>query len=64
MGIYEVVPGLVNGFHGAVELPDGRYLGGGQVGRPFTYGCIMSLDSNAIDLYNWAEEGVVVEIRQ
>jgi hypothetical protein len=64
MGIYEVVPGLVNGFHGAVELPDGRYLGGGQVGRPFTFGCIMSLEDNAIQLYEWAEDGVVVEIRQ
>ena len=64
MGIYEVVPGLVNGFHGAVELPNGRYLGGGQVGRPYTYGCIMSLEENAIALYNWAEDGVIVEIRQ
>ncbi len=64
MGIYEIVPGLMNGFHGAVELPNGTYLGGGQVGRPFTYGCIMSLEENAIELYNWAEEGVVVEIRQ
>lgn len=64
MGLYEAVPGLMNGFHGAVELPDGRYLGGGNVGRPFTFGCIMSLEENAIALYNWAEEGVVVEIRQ
>ncbi|GAB4571101.1 MAG: L,D-transpeptidase family protein [Anaerolineae bacterium] len=64
MGIYEVVPGLVNGFHGAVELPNGGYLGGGQVGRPYTFGCIMSLEENAKLLYDWAEEGVVVEIRQ
>jgi len=64
MGIYEAVPGLMNGFHGAVELPNGRYLGDGQVGRPFTFGCIMSQEDNAILLYNWAEEGTVVEIRQ
>ncbi len=64
MGIYEVIPGLMNGFHGAVELPNGGYLGGGQVGRPYTYGCIMAVEENAIQLYNWAEEGVVVEIRQ
>ncbi len=64
MGVYEAVPGLMNGFHGAVELPDGRYLGGGNVGRPYTFGCIMSLEENAINLYNWAEQGVVVEIRQ
>ncbi len=63
MGIYEAVPGLMNGFHGAVELPNGRYLGGGQVGQPFTYGCIMSQADNAELLYNWAEEGVIVEIR-
>ncbi len=64
MGIYEAVPGLMNGFHGAVELPNGRYLGDGQVGRPFTFGCIMSQDDNAYKLYTWAEEGVIVEIRQ
>lgn len=64
MGIYEVIPGLMNGFHGAVELPNGGYLGGGQVGRPYTYGCIMAVEENAIQLYNWAEEGVIVEIRQ
>ena len=64
MGIYEAVPGLMNGFHGAVELPNGRYLGGGNVGRPYTFGCIMSLDDNAISLYDWAEAGVIVEIRE
>jgi hypothetical protein len=62
MGIYEVTPGLMNGFHGAVLLPNGAYLGGGNVGAPYTFGCIMSLDSNAQQLYQWAEEGTVVEI--
>ncbi|MBZ0297302.1 MAG: peptidoglycan binding domain-containing protein [Anaerolineae bacterium] len=62
MGIYEVVPGLMNGFHGAVLLPNGAYLGGGNVGAPYTFGCIMSLDSNAKLLYDWAEEGTIVEI--
>lgn len=62
MGIYEVVPGLVNGFHGAVLLPGGRYLGDGNVGRPFTYGCIMSNNDQAEQLYLWANEGTVVEI--
>ncbi|MFN8530046.1 MAG: L,D-transpeptidase family protein [Anaerolineae bacterium] len=62
MGIYEVVPGLVNGFHGAVVLPDGRYLGGGNVGSPFTYGCVMSQNDNAELLYRWADEGTIVEI--
>lgn len=62
MGIYEVFPGLVNGFHGAVLLPGGRYLGGGNVGQPYTYGCIMSENNNAEQLYRWAQQGAVVEI--
>lgn len=62
MGIYEVFPGLVNGFHGGVLLPNGAYLGGGNVGRPYTYGCVMSLNEQAELLYNWAEVGTMVEI--
>jgi LysM repeat protein len=62
MGIYEVVPGLMNGFHGAVLLPNGAYLGGGTVGYPYTYGCVMSENSNAEKLYHWADQGTVVEI--
>jgi hypothetical protein len=62
MGVYEVTPGLMNGFHGAVLLPNGAYLGGGNVGAPYTYGCIMSENSNAEQLYNWAQDGTVVEI--
>lgn len=62
MGIYEVIPGLVNGFHGAVLLPGGRYLGGGNVGQPYTYGCIMSENHNAELLYRWAQRGTIVEI--
>jgi lipoprotein-anchoring transpeptidase ErfK/SrfK len=62
MGIYEVQPGLMNGFHGAVELPNGSYLGGGNVGQPYTFGCVMSLDANAKLLYEWAEIGTPVEI--
>lgn len=62
MGIYEVVPGLVNGFHGAVLLPNGSYLGGNNVGTPYTLGCVMSRDDQARQLYEWAEEGTIVEI--
>ena len=62
MGVYEVVPGLMNGFHGAVELPNGNFLGGGGVYEPTTFGCIMSLDSQAEQLYKWAETGTMVEI--
>lgn len=62
MGIYEVQPGLVNGFHGGVLLPNGNYLGGGQVGVPYTFGCVMSRDEEARLLYEWAEVGTIVEI--
>ena len=62
MGIYEVVPGLMNGFHGAVKLPNGNLLGGGYTFEPTTFGCIMSLNSRARELYEWAETGTVVEI--
>lgn len=62
MGIYEVVPGLMNGLHGAVLLPNGGYLGGGGVYEPSTFGCIMSVDSWAKQLYEWAEIGTMVEI--
>lgn len=62
MGIYEAVPGLINGFHGAVLLPNGAYLGGGNVGEPYTFGCVMSPADQARQLYDWAEEGTVVEI--
>lgn len=62
MGIYEVIPGLMNGFHGAVLLPNGNYLGGGNVGSPFTFGCVMSQNDNARLLYEWADTGTVVEI--
>lgn len=62
MGIYEVVPGLMNGFHGAVKLPNGNLLGGGYTYEPTTFGCIMSLNSKAKELYDWAETGTVVEI--
>lgn len=62
MGIYEVSPGLVNGFHGNVLLPGGGLLGDGNVGYPNTFGCIMSDDGNAQALYLWAEDGTIVEI--
>ena len=62
MGIYEVVPGLVNGFHGAVLLPNGAFLNGGAVGFPSTFGCVMSPNDLAKALYEWAEVGTVVEI--
>lgn len=62
MGVYEVVPGLMNGFHGAVLLPNGAYLNGGATGYPSTFGCVMSPNEEAKALYDWAQQGTVVEI--
>jgi lipoprotein-anchoring transpeptidase ErfK/SrfK len=62
MGMYEIAGGVMNGFHGAVLLPNGAYLGGGNVGAPYTFGCVMSRDDEAEVLFNWAEEGVIVEV--
>jgi hypothetical protein len=62
MGMYEVGPGLMNGFHGAVLLPNGAYLGGGNVGAPYTFGCVMSRDDQGKMLYDWADDGTMVEI--
>ena len=62
MGIYEVRPGLMNGFHGAVLLPNGLYLNGNEVNEPSTLGCLMSGNENAEKLYHWAQQGTIVEI--
>ncbi|GAB1420986.1 hypothetical protein MASR2M15_11180 [Anaerolineales bacterium] len=62
MGIYDIAPNLTNGFHGAVLLPNGAYLGGGGVTQPSTFGCVMSENSNAQLLYEWADIGTTVEI--
>jgi hypothetical protein len=62
MGIYEVAPGLTNGFHGAVRLPNGGYLDGGSQQVRSTFGCVMSDNDKALQLYQWADIGTVVEI--
>lgn len=63
MGIYEPVPGLMNGFHGLPTLSNGNRLWADVLGQPASYGCIILDLANAETLYNWAEAGVVVEIR-
>jgi lipoprotein-anchoring transpeptidase ErfK/SrfK len=63
MGIYKATPDLLNGIHGLPLLSNGRRLWANVLGQPASYGCII-LDLDAAEwLYNWAEEGVVVEIR-
>ncbi len=62
LGIYESWPGFMNGFHGLPKLSNGTRLWGGILGRPASFGCIILTLEDAEWLYNWAENGVVVEI--
>jgi LysM repeat protein len=65
MGIYRPVPtaDFMNGFHGFPTRGGSRLLWTGDLGHPVTYGCILVSTENAVALYEWAEEGVVVEVR-
>jgi len=65
LGVYQPVPGsdFTNGFHGFPTRGGGQLLWENSLGRRVTYGCILLSSTNAQRLYDWAEEGVVVEIR-
>lgn len=64
MGIYRPVPSVdfMNGFHGFPSRDQRQLLWTKNLGKPITYGCIMVSSENAKALYDWADEGVVVEI--
>lgn len=66
MGIYRPVPNndFMNGFHGFPTRGGSQLLWTGNLGTRVTYGCILIHSDNAQLLYNWAEEGVVVEIQK
>lgn len=65
MGIYRPVPtsDFMNGFHGFPTRDGQNLLWTGSLGHQVTYGCILISTENAVLLYDWAEDGVVVEIR-
>jgi lipoprotein-anchoring transpeptidase ErfK/SrfK len=65
MGIYRPVPtsDFMNGFHGFPTRSGANLLWTGDLGHPVTYGCILLSSENAALLYDWAEEGVVVEVQ-
>jgi lipoprotein-anchoring transpeptidase ErfK/SrfK len=65
MGVYQPIPGadFTNGFHGFPTRGGGQLLWENSLGRRVTYGCILLSSGNARQLYEWAEQGVVVEIR-
>lgn len=64
MGIYRPVPGsdFMNGFHGFPTRDGANLLWTNNLGTKVTYGCILLSNENIALLYDWAEEGVVVEI--
>ncbi len=66
MGIYRPVPTseFMNGFHGFPTRGQAQLLWTGDLGRRVTYGCILLSSENAQLLYEWAEEGVVVEVQR
>jgi lipoprotein-anchoring transpeptidase ErfK/SrfK len=65
IGIYQPVPGaeFTNGFHGFPTRGGGQLLWENNLGTRVTYGCVLLSNQHVQILYDWAEEGVVVEIR-
>jgi LysM repeat protein len=62
LGIYHATPNLLNGIHGLPLLSNGVRLWADVLGSPASYGCII-LDLEAAErLFEWAEDGVIVEI--
>ncbi|MFN2137341.1 MAG: L,D-transpeptidase, partial [Candidatus Promineifilaceae bacterium] len=55
---------FMNGFHGFPTRDGFNLLWTGDLGHPVTYGCILLSSENAQQLYDWADEGVVVEIQR
>ena len=64
LGIYEAWPGFMNGIHGLPKLSNGVRLWANILGKPASYGCIILDTKPSKWLYDWAENGVVVEIRR
>jgi lipoprotein-anchoring transpeptidase ErfK/SrfK len=63
MGIYQGWPGFWNGIHGLPTLSSGVRLWESVLGRKASYGCVILTLQAAETVYNWAEDGVVVEIK-
>lgn len=63
LGVYEAWPGFMNGIHGLPRLSNGTRLWRNILGKPASYGCIIMDLDEAEWLYNWAEAGVIVDIR-
>jgi lipoprotein-anchoring transpeptidase ErfK/SrfK len=66
VGFYRPVPtsDFMNGFHGFPKRGGTQLLWTNSLGRPATYGCILTNTDNAKLLYDWAQDGVIVEVRK
>ncbi len=66
MGVYQPIPSadFTNGFHGFPTRGGGQILWENSLGTRVTYGCILLSNTNAALLYEWAQEGVIVEIQR
>lgn len=64
MGIYYVGSNLENGFHSLPVLTNGQEIWGDEIGVPITYGCVVLDPGDMKRLFNWAEIGTPVLIRQ
>jgi lipoprotein-anchoring transpeptidase ErfK/SrfK len=64
MGVYRPIPGqdFTNGIHGFPTRGGSQLLWTNDLGHRVTFGCILLSSDNAQTLYNWAEEGVIVQI--
>jgi len=64
VGIYRSGPDFTNGIHALPTLSSGARLWEGYLGSPISYGCIViGLEEGAV-LYEWAELGTLVVIRE
>ena len=63
ISVYVAGGGVENGFHELPILASGSRLWEGNLGSPASFGCIILGIPEAETLYEWAEVGVVVEIR-
>ncbi|MCB0215720.1 MAG: LysM peptidoglycan-binding domain-containing protein [Chloroflexi bacterium] len=61
LGIYWAGPSE-NGIH-ALPIINGQRLWGGYLGSPISYGCVVLGSADAEQLYNWADIGTPVLIR-
>jgi LysM repeat protein len=64
LGLYRPIPGqnFVNGFHGLPTRNGSPVVWMNSLGSRVSFGCIILSNENIRQLYEWAENGVIVEI--